>query len=147
MSYLCSIMKQNAAINPIEPLPDFTATHIALLKECQEKAIAILRKDGVKMSELNSALSILIKIEKQFYYLTHRRPPFKKGKQPKQSPSETPSIIPFDSSEQHDDAPPASATPQKRLETLHTPHSTSSPSSSPLTPRDPGSLFRGDLRE
>ena len=85
-------MQHNIANAPEETIADFTVAHLAILKECQEKAIAIVRKDNPKMSELNAALNILIKIEKQQYNITHRRPPTSKSSKTRHEPT---SIIAF----------------------------------------------------
>ncbi len=96
-------MNTNLAHNLTETTADFTATHLALLQEFHDKAVAILRKDDPKMSELNAALTILIKVEKQRYYITHRRP---HGQKRKHS-----SIIPFNPAEADNTSlPPESAT-------------------------------------
>ena len=88
-------MKHSFATNSEETTADFTVAHLAILKEFHAKAIAILRKADPKMSELNAALNMLIKIEKQQYNIAHRRPPYQRSRQPKQIEPETPSIIPF----------------------------------------------------
>ncbi len=88
-------MKHNLATNPEETTADFTVAHLAILKEFHAKAIAILRKEDPKMSELNAALNMLIKIEKQQYNIAHRRPPYQRSRHFKPSQPETPSIIPF----------------------------------------------------
>ena len=85
-------MQHNVSISNNQIPADFTLAHIALLIEIRDKAIATVRKDGAKMSDLNAALNILIKVEKQFYTLTHRRPP---GQKTRQSRHEPPQIIPF----------------------------------------------------
>ncbi len=108
-------MKHNFANSPEETSADFTAAHLAIHKEFEDKAIAVLRKDDPKMSELNAALNMLIKIEKQQYYITHRRPPSQRIKQSKPTQPETPSIIPFSTTPPETTAPkneavPASAT-------------------------------------
>ncbi len=68
-------MNTELALKSTETHADFTAAHLALLQEFHDKAVAILRKDDPKMSELNAALTMLIKVEKQPYYILHRRPP------------------------------------------------------------------------
>ena len=88
-------MKHNLATSPDEPIADFTVAHLAILKEFHAKAIAILRKADPKMSELNAALNMLIKIEKQQYNIAHRRPPYQRSRHPKPPQLEESAIIPF----------------------------------------------------
>ena len=98
-------MQHNFTTSPNEIPSDFTSTQIALLIEIRDKAIATVRKDGAKMSEISTALNVLIKVEKQFFLLTHRRPP---GQKTRQSRFESPQIIPFAS---HSGKPQASPQP------------------------------------
>ena len=95
-------MQHNIANAPEETIADFTVAHLAILKECQDKAIAIVRKDNPKMSELNAALNILIKIEKQQYNITHRRPPTSKSSKTRHEPTPIIAFTP----------PPARETPK-----------------------------------
>ncbi len=89
---------------------DFTSTQIALLNEIRDKAIATVRKEGVKMSEINSALNVLIKVEKQFFILTHRRIPGQKSKKSRRDP---PSILPFAPDGDSDQSDSSSPTPSE----------------------------------
>ncbi len=95
---------QHKPISTSTEIPaDFTSIQIALLNEIRDKAIATVRKEGVKMSEINSALNVLIKVEKQFFLLTHRRIPGQKSKKSRHEPA---SILPFTPTEESDPSLP-----------------------------------------
>ncbi len=105
-------MNNDIAPNFAETLADFTASHLAILQEFQAKALAVLRKDEPKMSELHAALKIMIRIEKQLYTLAHRRPP---GQRTKRS-----SIIPFAPSPEHNEHPISAQKPAAQSPTPQT---------------------------
>ena len=80
-------MKHNLATTSTEIPADFTSTHIALLNEFQEQAVAMFRKPNAKPSEISTSLSILIRVERQFYRLSNRRLPSSRTKQTRTEPS------------------------------------------------------------
>ena len=126
---IVTIMQHNFSTAPAEIPSDFTSTQITLLNEIRDKAIATVRKEGVKMSDISTALNILIKVEKQYFILTHRRIPGQKTRQPRSEPAQLIPFAPTPDKPQAAPAPPNSPAAAKQAPKIADKTSAPSPKS------------------